>query len=110
MKDVVVLVGSEFGRTMQENGTRGADHGKGGAWFAFGGAVPTGQRVLAASDYAIKDAIAARTPSDSNYYIPFKVNYKDLIGEIMVKHLGLQQGQLGSIFPNYSFKDQKLLA
>ena len=37
MNDVVVLTGSEFGRTKKQNGSEGTDHGEGGAWFAFGG-------------------------------------------------------------------------
>jgi uncharacterized protein (DUF1501 family) len=42
----VVLVMTEFGRTVAMNGTSGTDHGTGGAAFLFGGAV-AGGRVLA---------------------------------------------------------------
>jgi uncharacterized protein (DUF1501 family) len=42
----VVLVVTEFGRTVRVNGTRGTDHGTGGAAFVIGGAV-AGGRVLA---------------------------------------------------------------
>lgn len=42
----VVLVATEFGRTVAMNGTSGTDHGTGGAAFLFGGAV-AGGRVLA---------------------------------------------------------------
>jgi uncharacterized protein (DUF1501 family) len=41
-----VLVCTEFGRTVQVNGTRGTDHGTGAAAFVLGGAV-RGGRVLA---------------------------------------------------------------
>lgn len=41
----VVIVASEFGRTVAENGTRGTDHGTGGVAFVFGGAVRGGRFV-----------------------------------------------------------------
>lgn len=43
--DTVVVVATEFGRTVAENGTGGTDHGTGGAAFALGGAV-RGKRML----------------------------------------------------------------
>jgi uncharacterized protein (DUF1501 family) len=45
-KDTVVLVVTEFGRTVHINGTLGTDHGTGTAAFLIGGAV-AGKRVIA---------------------------------------------------------------
>jgi uncharacterized protein (DUF1501 family) len=45
-RNTVVLVATEFGRTAAINGTRGTDHGTGGAAFLLGGAV-AGGRVIA---------------------------------------------------------------
>ncbi len=42
----MVLVSTEFGRTVATNGTGGTDHGTGGAALLFGGAV-RGGRVIA---------------------------------------------------------------
>jgi len=44
-RQTVVLVMTEFGRTVAMNGTNGTDHGTGGAAFLFGGAI-AGGRVL----------------------------------------------------------------
>lgn len=38
----VIVIATEFGRTARENGTRGTDHGMGGACFLAGGAVKGG--------------------------------------------------------------------
>ena len=43
MRDVVVLTMSEFGRTVQENGTGGTDHGHGTAMMIMGGDVQGGK-------------------------------------------------------------------
>lgn len=44
-KNTVIVVMSEFGRTVQTNGTRGTDHGTGGAMLLLGGAVKGGRVV-----------------------------------------------------------------
>ena len=43
MADVVVVTMSEFGRTAQENGNRGTDHGHANCMFVMGGAVKGGK-------------------------------------------------------------------
>ena len=45
-RETMVVVVTEFGRTVAMNGTRGSDHGYGGAAFVLGGAVQGG-RVIA---------------------------------------------------------------
>lgn len=42
-QDTVVVVATEFGRTVRENGTKGTDHGTGSALFIAGGNVNGGQ-------------------------------------------------------------------
>ncbi len=43
--NTAVLMMTEFGRTLAENGTTGTDHGVGGAAFLMGGAVKGGQMI-----------------------------------------------------------------
>ena len=42
MQNVLVLTMTEFGRTAEENGSGGTDHGNASAWFAVGGRVKGG--------------------------------------------------------------------
>jgi uncharacterized protein (DUF1501 family) len=42
-ENTVVIIGTEFGRTVKENGTGGTDHGNGSALFLAGGAVNGGK-------------------------------------------------------------------
>ena len=44
-RETVVLVATEFGRTVEPNGTGGTDHGTGGVAFLLGGAVQGGRVV-----------------------------------------------------------------
>ncbi|MEM9974763.1 MAG: DUF1501 domain-containing protein [Pseudomonadota bacterium] len=99
MNDVVVLVGSEFGRTKKENGSDGTDHGEGGAWFAFGG--PT-VRSIAPDVSTIDDTVVNRN------WLPTVTNYRNIVGEIMVRHMGMSDQLVSTVFPNHSFENYQL--
>lgn len=43
--NTAVIIATEFGRTLAENGTNGTDHGVGGAAFLLGGAVKGGKMI-----------------------------------------------------------------
>ena len=100
--DVVVLVGTEFGRTVIENGSQGTDHGHGGAWFAFGGTTAGGM----APDVESLD----RNNLRDTRYMPTAVDYRDLVGEIMVRHMGLPENLLGTVLPNFNVTDRGFFA
>jgi uncharacterized protein (DUF1501 family) len=97
---VLVLAGSEFGREVNENGTYGTDHGFGGAWFAIGGATKGGV-FGAPANVGSANLIEQR-------YLPSILNYKDITGEALVRHLGMKQGLLSTIFPDHTFTDHQL--
>ena len=96
MQNVVVLVGSEFGRTKKQNGSRGTDHGEGGSWFAFGG--PT-QQVMAPDVSTIDDTVVDRN------WLPTITSYRDIVGEIMVRHMGMEEALVSTVFPGHTFTD-----
>ncbi|KIT15869.1 DUF1501 domain-containing protein [Jannaschia aquimarina] len=101
MQDVVVLVGSEFGRTKKQNGSVGTDHGEGGAWFAFGGPV---QRTIAPDVTTIDDSVVERN------WLPTVISYRDIVGEIMVRHMGMSEQLISTVFPGHTFTDHRLMA
>ncbi len=43
MEDIVLVTMSEFGRTVEENGNAGTDHGHGGMMMVLGGPVQSGK-------------------------------------------------------------------
>lgn len=98
MNDIVVLSGSEFGRTARENGSVGTDHGRGGVWFAFGG--PTNSTI--GRDIP---SVNEQGRGGSNWVAPV-VDYKDIVSEIMVRHLGMSEGMISTIFPQHSFTNE----
>lgn len=100
--DVVVLAGTEFGRTVIENGSFGTDHGHGGSWIAFGGSTVGGM----APDVASLDPTNLR----SSRFMPTAVDYRDLVGEIMVRHMGLSDAALAAVLPGFNVTDRGLFA
>lgn len=98
--DVLLIAGTEFGRTVYENGSFGTDHGQGSTWFAYGGPA---RSVMAPDVVNLADENL-----HSNRYVPNVVDYRDLIGEIMIRHMGVQESLLGTIFPTHSFNNYGL--
>ncbi|MEO9826872.1 MAG: DUF1501 domain-containing protein [Paracoccaceae bacterium] len=101
MNDVVLLCGSEFGRTKKQNGSVGTDHGEGGAWFAFGG--PTVRQV--ANDVTtIDDTVVERN------WLPTVTSYRNIAAEIMVRHMGMSEQLISTVFPNHAFENYQLFS
>jgi len=90
---VTVALVSEFGRSILQNGTWGCDHGHGQTMWVLGGGVVGGQVYgtwpgLAEADRFTNDSLAATT------------DYRDVLGELLVKHVGL--GSLSTVFPDHT--------
>lgn len=98
--DVVVLVGTEFGRTVIENGTQGTDHGHGSTWFAFGGPTVPG----VGPDIDTLDRAALR----QTRYVPTRTDYKDIVSEIMIRHMNMPERLVETVFPMHSFTNHSL--
>jgi uncharacterized protein (DUF1501 family) len=92
MSDVVVLTMSEFGRTVQENGNRGTDHGHATAMLALGGPVKGG-RVHGRWPGLRRDQLF-----DSRD-LAVTTDFRSLFTELAVRHLG---ASAAALFPGFS--------
>lgn len=100
--DVIVLVGTEFGRTTLENGSTGTDHGHASTWFAFGGTTVGGM----GPDVSTLD----RSTLINRNYLPHRTEYRDIVGEIMVRHMGMPEQLVSTVFPAHRFVNHNLFS
>jgi uncharacterized protein (DUF1501 family) len=91
--DTVVVVISEFGRTVRENGNRGTDHGHGNAIWIAGGKV-NGGRVY--GDWpGLADAQLYQ-----NRDLAITTDYRHLLAMVLERHLRLPDAAMAKIFPD----------
>lgn len=89
----VVMVMTEFGRTVRQNGTGGTDHGTGTVAFALGGSV-AGGRVL-----ANWPGLAEGNLLDGRDLQP-TADLRSLAKGLLGQHMGLGDGALAQVFPD----------
>ena len=93
-RDTVILVVSEFGRTVAANGTRGTDHGTGGLAFILGGSVKGGQIIGKWPGISEKHQFQGRDLAPVN-------DYRGLFKSVLLAHLGLPEDQVEDrVFPD----------
>jgi uncharacterized protein (DUF1501 family) len=90
--DTVVVVLSEFGRTVHENGAAGTDHGHGNAMWVLGGSV-RGGRIY--GDWPGLGAAQLYQGRD----LAVTTDYRVAIAAILERHLRLDDRRLTQIFP-----------
>ena len=93
MNNVTVVIMSEFGRRLQENGGLGTDHGHGSMMMVLGGGINGGQ-VFANWPGLHEEQLVG--PGD----LAVTTDYRDVLGEIIQKRLN--NPLLPSIFPGYT--------
>ncbi|MCP3919867.1 MAG: DUF1501 domain-containing protein [bacterium] len=85
-----LVVLSEFGRRVPENGSFGTDHGEGNCMFVMGGSVRGGQ-------------VMTQWPGLGNLgngNLPITIDYRDVLGELVAKRL--RNSDVGPIFPDFT--------
>ena len=92
MEDIVVVTMSEFGRTAQENGDAGTDHGHGDVMMVLGGAVRGGKVYGKWPGLEKEQLFEGRD-------LAVTTDYRDVLSELVSGHLG--QKNLAQVFPGY---------
>ena len=95
---VTVVVASEFGRRVRENGGGGTDHGRGGVAFVAGRGI-RGGRV-----HGDWPGIGAGDLVDGDVRVTTDI--RDVFGEVLAQRVGTD---LGHVFPEHSHKPVGLL-
>jgi len=83
---------SEFGRTVEENGNQGTDHGHGSLMMVLGGPVQGGKVYGKWPGLEKEQLFEGRDRAVTT-------DYRDVLGERIRGHLGQQD--LGIVFPGY---------
>lgn len=91
MKNVTVVTMSEFGRRVEENASRGTDHGHGNCMFIMGGGA-TG------SVYADWRGLAPDALDEGD--VAITTDYRDVLSEILTKRV--LNPAVDQVFPDYS--------
>ena len=101
-RNTVVVVISEFGRTVRENGNRGTDHGHGSAHWVLGGALSAGPVV------GEQKPVSAAT-LNQNRDLPVLNEYRAWIGGLLARQFALSPAQLDRVFPGVVARDLGLV-
>jgi uncharacterized protein (DUF1501 family) len=93
-QNVTLVVMSEFGRNVRQNGSQGTDHGRGNVMFAMGRHI-AGGRVLVNNWPGL-----AREQLERNQDLRVTLDHRDILAEIVRNRLG--NNNLGVVFPGYT--------
>ncbi|MCV2348687.1 DUF1501 domain-containing protein [Paucibacter sp. Y2R2-4] len=95
MRDTVIVVCSEFGRTLRQNGTGGTDHGRGNVMWLMGGPV-AGAQVL--GEWPGLDSAALVEGRD----LAVTSDFRQVFAALLQRHLGVPDASLAQVFPGLS--------
>jgi uncharacterized protein (DUF1501 family) len=93
--DTTILVVSEFGRTVRENGTGGTDHGHGNVMWALGGNVAGGK---VHGRWPGIDASSLNEGRD----LAVTTDFRQVLAGVCAHQLGLPDGRLAEVFPGFT--------
>ena len=100
--NTVVIIATEFGRTVRQNGTQGTDHGTASTLFLAGGAINGGQ-------------VLGQWPgtSDSQLFegrdLQPTSNSFDWIGTLLAQHWQISESKVKQALPTYQHQNHQLV-
>lgn len=112
MEDVVVVTMTDFGRTAEENGTRGTDHGWANCMLLAGGPVARANRLAASA--GAERRIAGRWPGlapdqlHQRRDLLHTTDFRDVIAELVAVHLG--NPNIRAVLPSHEFRPVGLVS
>ena len=93
-QSVTVVVVSEFGRNVRENGSRGTDHGRGNCMFVMGRNV-AGGKVMTQNWTSL-----ARENLESGQDLKVTIDHRDILAELVRNRLA--NDKLSFVFPDFA--------
>ncbi len=97
MTEISVVVMSEFGRNVAENGSEGTDHGHGGLMLALGGGIAGGRVLTKWPGLGKRDLYEGQD-------LDITIDYRDVLVEILQRRIG--NGDWRKVFPDPSYRPQ----
>ncbi|MEA5497799.1 DUF1501 domain-containing protein [Limnoraphis robusta] len=95
--DTTILVLSEFGRTVAENGNQGTDHGRGNVMWIFGGSLRGGQVYGQWPGLSKSERYEGRD-------LAITTDFRSVVSTVLLSQFGVKENQVSGIFPGYQPK------
>ncbi|AFY55580.1 hypothetical protein Riv7116_3105 [Rivularia sp. PCC 7116] len=99
-KSTSIIVLSEFGRTVRENGNGGTDHGYGNVMWLLDGNINGGKIY---GDFPGLSGDRLHQGRD----LAVTTDFRDVIGKVLQERMNLDKTQISKIFPNYNFTGER---
>lgn len=94
-QNTTIVVISEFGRTVKENGDGGTDHGHGNVMWLLGGAIHGGKVYGKWPGLEPEQRYQGRD-------LAVTTDFRDVLGTVLTRRLGIDESKLSPIFPKYA--------
>lgn len=95
---ILIVTMTEFGRTSEENGSRGTDHAESSVVFVAGGGVKGGIYNCDSTTWKSGDLFSSR----NGRYLAKRTDFRGVFGEVFSRHFGDSNSLLDQIIPGYS--------